>query len=206
MIDEWYSDNRDLVKWGVLLNLAELHSTATILQVAYYRSTPWDEKGIEIDGRAYPLPLEVVNHFRNIKNIKAMRSNARVRVLVDPFQDRVRYLQRILMAIRKLPRPAIVFLDPDTGLEPLGKVKPEHVLETELCEIWHALRRGDLLALYQHQTREDRWVEKKRTQFENAIGLEPGGCKLAQGKEIAHDVAFLFSHRPDSADTVKVSR
>ncbi len=206
MIDEWYSDNRDLVKWGVLLNLAELHRTATILQVAYYRPTPWDEKDIEIDGRAYPLPPEVIYHFRDIKKIKAMRSNARVRVLADLFQDRTRYLQRILMTIRNLPRPAIVFLDPDTGLEPLGEAKPVHVLEKELCEIWHALRHGDLLALYQHQTREDRWVEKKRAQFENAIGLEPGGCKLAQGKEIAHDVAFLFSHRSDAAETVKVSR
>ncbi len=204
MRDEWYSDNRDLVKWGVLLKLAELYDIATILQVACYRSPRWES--IEIDGTAYPLPQEVVSHFRDIKNIKVMRSIARVRVLVDPFQGRDRYLLRILMAIRKLPKPAIIFLDPDTGLEPQGKAKLEHVREDELCEIWHALRRGDLLALYQHQIREDRWVEKKRTQFENAIGLEPGGCKLAQGKEIAHDVAFLFSHRSDAQETVKVSR
>ena len=206
MRDEWYSDNRDLVKWGVLLKLAELHNMATILQVAYYHPPRWDEKGIDIDGNAYPLPQEVVSHFRDIKKIKAMRSNARVRVLVDPFQDRDRYLQRVLMAIRSLPRPAIVFLDPDTGLEPLGKAKPVHVLEKELCEIWHALRRGDLLALYQHQIREDRWVEKKRAQFENAIGLDPGGSKLAQGRAIARDVAFFFSRRLDSEETVKVSR
>ena len=206
MIDEWYSDNRDLVKWGVLLNLAELHSTATILQVAYYRPTPWDEKGIEIDGRAYPLPPEVVNHFRDVKNIKAMRSNARVRVLVDRFRDRAQYLQRILMAIRKLPRPAIVFLDPDIGLEPLGKAKPEHVLKTELQDIWHALRRGDLLVFYQHRNRSRSWVEEKRTQFEEAIGLEPGGSKLARGKGIASDVAFFFSHRPHVAETAQAAR
>ena len=206
MRDEWYSDNRDLVKWGVLLNLAELHSTAIILQVAYYRSTRW--KCIEIDGRAYPLPLEVVSHFRSIKNIKALRSNARVRVLVDPFQDRARYLQRILMAIRKLPRPAIVFLDPDTGLEPRGRAGLEHVLETELREIWHALRRGDLLAFYQHQTNMAGrpWVEEKQTQFEKAIGLKPGGSKLAQGKEIARDVTFFFSRRLDSAEMMQVAR
>ncbi len=209
MRDKWYSDNRDLVKWGVLLRLAELYDMATILQVAYYRSTPWDEKSIEIDGCAYPLPLEVVNHFRNIKNIATLRSKARVVVLDAPCHDRAQYLQCILMAIRK-PRkePVIVFLDPDTGLEPRGRAGLEHVLETELREIWHALRRGDLLAFYQHQTnRAGRsWVEEKQTQFERAIGLEPGGCKLAQGKEIARDVAFFFSHRLDSATTVKVSR
>ncbi len=204
MRDEWYSDKRDLVKWGVLLKLAELNNMATILQVAYYRFSLWES--IEIDGRAYPLPPEVVSHFRDIKKIKAMRSNARVRVLVDLFQDRTRYLQRILMTIRKLPRPAIVFLDPDTGLEP-KKPSLKHVLETELGEIWHALRPGDLLVFYQHANRGRRtWIKEKKTQFEKAIGLYPGGSKLARGKGIASDVAFFFSHRPDVAETVKVSR
>ena len=208
MRDEWYSDNRDLVKWGVLLQLAQLHNMATILQVAYYRCTPWDGKSIEIDGCAYPLPLEVVDHFRNIKNIATLKSKARVKVLDAPCHDRAQYLQCILMEIQNLPKePAIVFLDPDTGLEP-KKAKLEHVREKELQDIWHALRPGDLLVFYQHQTNRGGrpWVEEKQAQFENAIGLERGGCKLAQGKEIARDVAFFFSHRLDSADTVKVSR
>ncbi len=206
MRDKWYSDNRDIVKWGVLLRLAELHNMATILQVAYHRPTSWD--GVEIDGRAYPLPLEVVDHFRNIKNIETLKS-AHVMVLDAPCYDRARYLECILMAIQKLPKePAIVFLDPDTGLEPAGKAGLQHVLKAELPQIWHALRHGDLLAFYQHQTNMAGrpWVEEKKTQFEKAIGLEPGGSKLAQGKEIARDVAFFFCHRLDSATTVKVSR
>src|SRR3972149_5307749 len=151
MRDEWYSDNRDLVKWGVLLQLAQLYDTATILQVAYYRATPWDEQSIEIDGRAYPLPSEVVNHFRNINNVAALKSNAHVTVLDAPCHDRARYLQGILTAIRNLPKePAIVFLDPDTGLEP-QKATLEHVREKELEEIWHVLRPGDLLVFYQHR-------------------------------------------------------
>jgi hypothetical protein len=205
MRDEWYSDNRDLVKWGVLLQLAELYDMAAIFQVAYYRPTPWDEKSIEIDGRAFPLPPVVVSHFRDIKNIRALRPNARVMVLDDPFHDRDQYLRRILMEIRNLLKPAIVFLDPDTGLEP-KKATLKHVREKELQEIWRTLRRGDLLVFYQHRTRRRQWVKEKKTQFEKAIGLEPGGSKLARGKGIASDVAFFFSHRPDAAEMVKVSR
>ncbi len=205
MKDKWYSDNRDLVKWGVLLQLAELYDIATILQVAYFRPTPWDEKSIEIDGRTYPLPPEVVCHFRDIKNITTLRPN--VMVLDAPCHDRDQYLQRVLMAIRDLPKPAIVFLDPDTGLEPKGKAGFEHVLETELREIWHALRPGDLLVFYQHANRGRRtWIKEKKTQFEKAIGLEPGGSKLARGKGIAHDVAFFFSHRLDSSETAQAVR
>ena len=206
MRDKWYSDNRDLVKWGVLLQLAELHNMATILQVAYYRPTPWDEKGIEIDGRAYPLPLEVVNHLRNINNIRAL--SPCVTVLDALYEDRAEYLRCILQAIGRLPKkPAIVFLDPDIGLEP-GKPKPEHVLETELGQIWGALRPRDLLVFYQHQTNRNGqpWVPQKRAQFEKAIGLEPGGSKLAQGRGIARDVAFFFSKRLDSSPTAQAVR
>lgn len=208
MKDKWYSDNRDLVKWGVLLQLAQLHDAVSILQVAYYRSTPWEEKSIEIDGRAYPLPLEVLDHFRNIKNIATLRSDARVMVLDAPCHDRAQYLECILTAIRNLPKePAIVFLDPDTGLEP-KKARLEHVRETELREIWHALRPGDVLVFYQHQTNRagEPWVSEKRAQFEKAVDLEPGGSKLAQGREIAGDVAFFIGQRPDSAETVQVAK
>ena len=208
MRDKWYSDNRDLVKWGVLLQLTKLHKIATILQVAYYRSTPWDQKSIEIDGHAYPLPTEVIHHFRNINHIATLTSNAHVMVLDDTFGDRDEYVQRVRMAIRKLPRPAIVFLDPDIGLQPRGKPGLEHVLETELREIWRALRRGDVLAFYQHQTNRagQPWVPEKQAQFEKVIGLEPGGSKLAQGKEIARDVAFFFSQRLDSSETAQALR
>ncbi len=207
MRDKWYSDNRDLVKWGVLLQLAELYDIATILQVAYYRSTPWD--GIEIDGRVYPLPLEVVNHFRNIKNIETLRSKAPVRVLDAPCHNRAQYFPCILMEIQKLPKgPAIVFLDPDTGLQPGGSAGLQHVLESELRKIWHALRSGDLLVFYQHQTNRDGrpWVKEKQAQFDEAIGLEAGGSKLAQGKEIARDVAFFFSQRLDSSEMAQAAR
>ena len=37
MRDKYYADNRDLVKWGVLLTLAEQHAARHILQVMYYQ-------------------------------------------------------------------------------------------------------------------------------------------------------------------------
>jgi hypothetical protein len=38
MRDKWYVDNRDLVKWGILLRLAERYAAKHILQVLYYRA------------------------------------------------------------------------------------------------------------------------------------------------------------------------
>ncbi len=37
MQDIWYSDNRDLIKWGTLFNLAEKFEASQILHVAYFR-------------------------------------------------------------------------------------------------------------------------------------------------------------------------
>ena len=190
---KWYADNRDLVKWGALLQLAEAYNIATILQVAYYRPTQWD--GLQIDGKPYALPSAVLDHFRSIGNIVKLRSRATVLVLDTPFSssDRSGYLQQILVQIGSLPRPAIVFLDPDTGLEPNGKAGPQHVRQNELRAIWDALRHDDVLVFYQHSKRSHSWIEDRQAQFEKTLGLESNGSKVAQGKELASDVAFFYS-------------
>ena len=70
MRDTWYSDNRDLLKWGVLLTLAERFAAKHILQVLYYRSTDW--AGIELDGEQVPLPPAVIQHFRRVAAASAI--------------------------------------------------------------------------------------------------------------------------------------
>jgi len=64
--DTWYADKRDLVKWGTLAHLAERHSLAAIVQVAYLRlgtRDPLKEGGREIPT---PLPQEVWAFFRDV--------------------------------------------------------------------------------------------------------------------------------------------
>ncbi len=196
----WFSDNRDLVKWGVLLRLAEQHNAAAVLQVAYYRPGPRSALEIEIDGQMSPMPSAVLNHFRTLGNASTIRSNAKIIVKDDLWQDRDVYLADVLRCVSDLPRPSIVFLDPDTGLAPKSKPRLEHVLEGELRAIWHALRPGDVLVFYQHQTNRGGrpWIEEKKAQFEKAMGLIPGSAKVADGKKIARDVAFFFSQKRDS--------
>jgi hypothetical protein len=55
MRPKWYGDNRDLVKWLVLINLAEMNTAKRILQIAYFRDN--DFCGIEIDGKKFNIPL-----------------------------------------------------------------------------------------------------------------------------------------------------
>lgn len=192
MRDQWHGDNRDLVKWGVLLELARRHRAKHILQVLYQRPSTWGR--LEIDGRKVELAKAVVQHFRSAASVSAIRCSAEIEVLSENFDDRSAYLQIVLQRIRlRALLPGVIFLDPDTGLQP-RKGRPEHVLESELAEIWHALRRGDVLVFYQHQTNRKGtpWIEPKKAQFERALGVRKGSSKLARGPGIARDVAFFF--------------
>ena len=196
MKDDWYADKRDLVKWGVILHLAEAYEANTILQVAYYRPTSWP--GIEIDGRSHALVPAVTEHFRKIGNVSSIRTSAKVLVFDSLFVDRGRYLHDTLNNIANLPSGiSIIFLDPDTGLQPKRVATLKHVLESELKSIWASMRRSDLLVLYQHQTNRnnDLWMHEKKAQFEKALELENGSAKLAQGTAIARDVAFFFAQK-----------
>lgn len=127
MRDKWYADNRDLVKWGVVLTLAERHAVTHILHVSYYRSTEWGR--IEVDSELVQLPESVIRHFR--KASLSLRSG-RIEVLLDPFIDREAYHSLVIERIRNRPSsPGIVRLDPDTGLQPQTP-SFDHVLNNEL--------------------------------------------------------------------------
>ncbi len=194
MKDKWYGDNRDLVKWGVLVKVAQQSGAKRILQVAYHRPSDWQT--IEIDGHQHQVPECVIRHFRDIRDVVRLTDGSthkmQIEVLDDPFENRQAYLEEILARVRALRSRAIIFLDPDTGLE-CRKPGFEHVLESELKRIWAAMRSGDVLVFYQHQTNRNGspWVDLKRAQFERALDIPTGSAKTAVGKA-ARDVAFFL--------------
>jgi hypothetical protein len=195
MRDQWYADNRDLVKWGVLLTLAERYAAKHILHVLYYRPSNWAH--LELDGEQVPLPESVVRHFRQATAVSTIDAPAPVEVLADAFMDREAYHRIVIERIRtRTESPGIVFLDPDTGLE--ARVPTlEHVLNNELAALWKELKTGDLLVFYQHQTNRkgQPWIGPKKEQFERAIGIPAGAAKLAQAEKIARDVVFFYAQK-----------
>ncbi len=203
MKDKWYGDNRDLVKWGVLLELTRRFDAEHILQVLYYRPNEWEQ--LEIDGEQVPLPPAVIQHFRNTSAITAIQRPPHVEVVGDRFDDRSEYLRIVLQRLKTHPaKPRLVFLDPDTGLESRHS-RPEHVLNSELAEIWREMAPGDVLVFYQHQTNRSGtpWIKEKQAQFECALGLNPGSSKVALAPKIARDVAFFFIRKTEQNEVSK---
>ena len=195
MRDQWYGDSRDLVKWSVLIRLAEKYRASVILQIAYLRRSKYGP--VIIDGEEMPIPSTVLRHFRSINNIERIDGPVPVKVFGQPFTERVAYLAQLRKFIAKhSPERKVVFLDPDTGLES-GRPSLNHVLDAEVRSIWQGLPAGDVLVFYQHQPNRNGqpWIEPKKAQFAQGIGVENENVRIAFAKSVARDVAFFFAQK-----------
>jgi hypothetical protein len=193
--DSWYADNRDLIKWGTLLRLAGIFEAIRIIQLAFYRPSEFGR--LVIDGQEYDIPEEVIAHFRNLRTIGSLGSKVRVTVFDPVFQDRAAHQQAILALLPAFGQErCIVFLDPDTGLEPRTP-SLDHVLASEARAIWDAMKPGDVFAFYQHQTNRagQPWIEPKRGQLADALAVPIESVKIASGPGIAQDVVFFYTQR-----------
>lgn len=200
MQDQWYGDHRDLIKWGGLLEIAQQNQLRHILQVCYYRPCKWDQ--IQVDEKLVDISPRVTKHFRDISLIKKLDGTIPIEILTEALEDRESYLQTVLTAIQsRSEAPGIVFLDPDTGLQPAnGKSGPTHVPVGELTSIWNALSHGDVLALYQHQTNRagKPWIPEKKKQFDGVLNtcskiVKAPESRLKENAGLPRDVVLFYA-------------
>lgn len=194
MQDKYYADDRDLIKWSVLIRLAEQHRLSRIIQIAYLRPSAFGM--IDIAGQQTELPPQVRMHFRDINIITALHSHIPISVFDRVFHERKTYHDAVSRYLVELgDELRLVFLDPDTGLEPAGKPDLKHVLDAEANEVWSQLKTNEIFAFYQHQTNRagKPWIEEKRTQLENAIKAGKGAVLVGKSPQIAKDVVIYFA-------------
>lgn len=195
MRDIWYSDNRDLIKWGVLAHIARMQSLKTIVQVPYWRKEE-QQPHFSFREKRVALDQDVWSFFRNIRHIKRLSEQLGVNIAVfdDEFthSERKAYSQSLSRHLADCKRPLLVFLDPDTGLEP-EKLNVTHTTLVEVTCAWKDLMVGDWLVFYQHARRETGWVESVSAQLSRACA----GAKIevARSEAIGNDVAFLCAEK-----------
>lgn len=191
MRDIWYSDNRDLVKWGFLMHMAKRYDLHEVIQVPYWRPEQ-DRPSITFESSTFLVPEVVWQFFRNIKHIEHMGGafDIPVKVLTDVFnsKDRQGYSLKVREQIGKSARPLLLFLDPDTGLEP-SRATDTHVTQAEVRDAWSALHKNEWLVLYQHARRTSHWIEEVAEQLRATCGNSP--VQVARSERVGSDVAFL---------------
>lgn len=204
MLDKWYADDRDLVKWASLVHLAQSHGIHTILQVAFYRPAPAQPVVLHVDGSEVPFPTEILAHFRDLDDVRrlASRTGLRIDIFKEPFCGvegfpsraaavRKRYFSLLTARIREYgPARLIAFLDPDTGIEP-RRADWRHVTTSEIGSVYETLKPGDFLVLYQHARRRSGWLATTRAQFADAIGPQHARPRTLRAPDLAQDVALF---------------
>ena len=191
MRDQWYGDNRDLVKWGVLVHLARREAVSGILHVAMYRPGEPPAPLRTGQGKVDP-PAEVIRHFRDLEDIQrlAVATGLTIEVVKEVFTDRHAYFRRVCDRVRALRGGSmLVLLDPDVGLSP-EIPGPEHVTSVEVAAVFEALGEGDLLVCYQHARKQKDWRGRARRAFANAPGLPSFEVEVLES-ELARDVLLL---------------
>lgn len=199
MREQWYGDSRDLIKWSVLLRVAEKCGASKILQIAYLRPSLYRPIVLG-DYGTLDIPVSVIAHFRSLKSITSISADFSVEVFDQLFVDRDTYLESAIDFISEFDKDrCVVFLDPDTGLQPQTRLSGEHVSSGEVSRIWCSLKAHDMLVLYQHKTNRNGslWIKEKQVQLAQAIGAEVHQVSVASSyfevdrdKEV--DVVFYF--------------
>ncbi len=206
MRDRYYGDKRDVVKWGTICVLAQKRSIRAVLQVAFYRSERQNYR-LTMDGTDEPFPIAVIQHFWDIDHIKRLEANVHLRIDIhkEPFRwnsafttredFRKSYFKGVTGHIKQYSgAPVIVFLDPDTGIAPENHGY-EHVTHLEIQTVLLAMKRSDVLLLYQHARLGDGdWLNSTKREFRRAVGTDVP-VETITCNEIASDVVFFMVER-----------
>jgi hypothetical protein len=175
----------------VLLHLAREHKLKTIVWTPYLRPEV-ERHSFYFRNKPVPVTDSVWEFFRGIQRIKNLgeREGVAVKIIEEKFDHtkRTAYSDNLRRHLNGCARSLLLFLDPDTGLEP-SVVKKAHVTKCDVKRAWSDLRRGDWLVLYQHARREKGWINAVRGQLKEICrGVD---VDVAHSKKIAKDVAFL---------------
>jgi hypothetical protein len=168
-----------------------------IIQIAFINPSEYGD--IEIDGERHQIPLEVLSHFRDIRNVTGLSQHPRISVFDIVLHERDSYLRAALSYVASFSNErCVVFLDPDTGLEPKnGRGDSKHVLNHEARAFWDALPQGSMFVFYQHETNKTGkpWIEEKCAQLSDAIGVPPNEVGVASGQNISRDIVFFHASK-----------
>jgi hypothetical protein len=189
MRKQWFGDSRDYVKWSVIYRESEPD-----LQVLYVAMARPDE----LKGDVHPFVQAFFDIQKDFCLVKGLFKE-RITVISDEYSNRKHstYFQIVIESLTELQKsgPTVVFLDPDTGIEPKSGPKDQHVRLDDIEMVAQRLHPRSRVIVYQHATQDKRvpWEQHAREKLISI--LEPDRFLLRIGKDTprAHDVCFLIA-------------
>jgi hypothetical protein len=211
MRDRWYGDNRDLIKWGGIEILCRNIGMNKVIWVAYLREDSWTNIKFDYYINDKPVPKEVIKHFKSIReNLERLKKDLALNIILIDNEcneaynrnNRQKYTDFICeYIIKDTDKKRIVFLDPDTGLQP-KRISDTTVTEKEVKKIWNTLKNGDYLVFYQHRFFDKEWIIKRKKKLADICGLLEKNVNMwfaqkaaknnGDSAKLANDVVFYY--------------
>ncbi len=199
MNNKFFADKHDFFKWDLLLTIME--RVPDLVQLTYVPMLTPDDRGGDARHMAVgDRHTELFEFFdeclkqdrRNIKQLRTFFQGQRYEY--TPFrdscyfkhEDRTTYFNEIPHSAL---RHALVFLDPDTGLEPRS-LRPakgdKYVCYEDLPGIFSRMAGSSVLVVYQHRAQGKKWEEivpDKYRRIAEALGTKE--CMCVSDSEVA---------------------
>ena len=190
----WVGDSRDYVKWDCVFK----NSSGRFV---FY--LPMLRRNADATCR-HP---EVQDHFDQSKDLDQFRRLFPNRFAVFSFsgreyavEDADEYFGSAVVELAKLQRTqsVLIFIDPDTGIEPVSGGRAEHLRSRDFCLVWESLRPRDRLIVYQHASRTKTWRQDLSNHACDILRIEPSHVSdVYYDARLANDVCFLVLEKSE---------
>ncbi|NQT58564.1 MAG: hypothetical protein HQ557_06235 [Bacteroidetes bacterium] len=105
------------------------------------------------------------------------------------------YISEVKTTVEHVEHPLVLFLDPDTGLQP-KRCLPEHTAITDIQQLWPALKARDWLVMYQHARHTLTWRESVADELSSLCGVK---TTIVRSDDVGKDVVFVCVEKEGTA-------
>lgn len=206
MRTQWFGDRRDVVKWALLVRLAEDNTAARIIQVAC-RWAKEEDKGESWDGYEKQIAtfFQKRRKLESIEELQKFLSLKQEIEMLDPpvaskDDPQREYFMQVFQELKKRTYRKVVLLDPDTGLQPGKRSTERHITLENVKTTYESLGSGDFLVIYQHkplfEKKEEDWKEARRKKLATIKEIK-NEIQIGENLDIAKDVVFFYVQKAE---------
>jgi len=178
MNPQFFGDDLDLFKYDLIINIMtefkpDLHCFYFIPMMTRYcpkvkKGIPGSENDELIDHLYRVFDNEIIEKYCNSVQDYFSSRPVRVKIFRRLFfssETRDKYFSNAKLL---LPERSLIFLDPDTGLEP-QKLSEKHLAYQELQMIYDKMDNHSILMVYQHHQQYKKTLEEYQKRIETKI-------------------------------------
>lgn len=195
----YFGDHQDLPKWGVIASLRTKLQLKKVFHVALLTSEIRPRIKFDGENGTESIDPAVWDFFRNVETLGDGTIGFPIEHFAETFnRARGRKPSYLAQAIEWLGPPGrrLVFLDPDTGIAPKKSSRTlAHVRPTEIQRFWDTLARGEVLAIYQHSSRDRNWRSLKQNELAGILSVQEGQIGCAHAARANPSSAILYAKK-----------